>query len=333
MRTVRYDEHEAHEAHDAHDERGGRGDRTMTETTDVALVLGESLVDVVRRGPETRSHPGGSAANVAVALARLDRPTWFATAYADDEDGRLVADHLSASGVRLATDPAAIERTSRAVATVREGGGATYDFDLEWRLHELALPDSARVLVAHAGSIGAALAPGAEQVHGHLALARSTATISFDVNARTSITGTGPEVTAQAEQMVGVSDVVKASDEDIAELWPGRTLEQAARDLLALGPQVVVVTRGGDGALWWSADASGEVAPVRTRVADTIGAGDTFSAGMLDALWERDLLGAERRTALSTAPWDEILTWAARAAAVTVSRPGADPPRRAELSA
>ena len=81
--------------------------------TQAALVLGESLVDVVRRADGTTdSYPGGSAANVAVALARLGRPTWFATSYADDEDGRLVDAHLRDSGVRLATDPGAIRSTS-----------------------------------------------------------------------------------------------------------------------------------------------------------------------------------------------------------------------------
>lgn len=300
--------------------------------TQVALVLGESLVDVVRRPDgSTDSYPGGSAANVAVALSRLGRPAWFATAYADDADGHVVAGHLHDSGVHLASDPGVVSRTSRAVATIGPDGAATYDFELDWRIAELVLPEEMLPVVAHAGSIGAVLAPGAEQVHQQLAALRATATISFDINARPSITGAGPEVVAQVRRMASVADVIKASDEDIETLWPGRSLDQVAEELLGLGPQLLAVTRGGEGARWWTREATGEIAPVRVAVADTIGAGDTFSAALIDALWERDLLGADRRSWLATAPWDDILRWAARVAAVTVSRPGADPPRRAEL--
>lgn len=298
----------------------------------VALVLGESLVDVVRRPDgSTNSYPGGSAANVAVALARLDRPAWFATAFADDADGRLVANHLHASGVQLASDPGAVGRTSRAIAMIGPDGAATYDFELDWRIAELVLPSEAIPVVAHAGSIGAALAPGADQVYERLAALRETATISFDVNARPSITGTGPEVVAQVQRMAALADVVKASDDDIETLWPGRSLDAVAHHLLGMGPQLLAVTRGSEGARWWTQDSTGDVPPVRVSIADTIGAGDTFSAALIDALWERDLLGATRRHALTAAPWDDVLGWAARVAAVTVSRPGADPPRRSEL--
>ena len=98
---------------------------------------------------------------------------------------------------------------------------------------------------------------------------------------------------------------------------------------------MVVVTRGGDGALWVSASASGEIDAVPVDVADTIGAGDTFGAALIDGLWQRDLLGAEHRETLRALPadtWGEVLAWAATVAAVTVSRPGADPPFRHELS-
>lgn len=301
--------------------------------SEVALVLGESLVDVVRRGDGTSvSYPGGSAANVAVALSRLDRPTWFATSFAADEDGGLIERHLRDSSVELAAEPGAIERTSRAIATIGAGGTATYEFDLDWRLSDLALPPDACPVVAHAGSIGAALAPGAGQVREHLQRLREGATISFDINARPSITGTGAAVVAQVERMAALADLVKASDEDAEGLWPGRSLDQVAGALLALGPSVVVITCGGEGARWWTAEASGQVAPQRVQVADTIGAGDTFSAGLINALWERDLLGAQRRDRLAAAPWDDVLSWAAKVAAVTVSRPGADPPRRSDLA-
>jgi fructokinase len=127
---------------------------------------------------------------------------------------------------------------------------------------------------------------------------------------------------------------VKASDEDLEALYPDRTHAESAAALLALGPAAVVVTRGAEGALWLDRQGSVEVEPRPVEVADTIGAGDTFGAALIDALWERGRLGAEGRAALTALPRDEVsevLDHAARAAAITVSRPGADPPYRHEL--
>lgn len=298
------------------------------------LVIGESLVDIVRAADGSIvEYAGGSAANVAVALARLGRQVRFVTSYADDAHGRMIADHLRADGVRLASDPAAVARTSTAQATIGTDGAAHYEFDLEWRVNPLAEgPDP---LVVHACSLGAVLAPGADDVHDLLARLRATATISYDVNARPAITGTGPEVVAAVERMVAISDLVKASDEDLTALYPDVDNLTAARNLLGLGPEAVVVTRGGEGATWVRASGQAEIASLPVVVADTIGAGDTFGAALVDALWERGLLGAERREALRDLSMDEIaevLAHAARAAAVTVSRPGADPPYRHELA-
>lgn len=301
---------------------------------DVALVLGEALVDVVTADGATASHPGGSIANVAVALARLGRPVWIGTAYADDDDGRLLATHLRRAGVGLAADPRVVARTSRAVATIGPDRAATYEFELDWRLGDLELPDDARPVVVHTGSIGAVLPPGAERVRAEVERARTTATVSYDLNVRPSITGTGEDVLERVGRLVALADVVKASDEDLETLWPGRPVEDSARAVLAGGASLVAVTGGGEGARWWTRSASGRVAPVRVEVVDTIGAGDTFMAGLLDALWRAGLLGADRRDALAAADdatVDEVCAWAARAAAVTVSRPGADPPTLAEL--
>jgi fructokinase len=300
----------------------------------IALVLGESLVDVVRgEGGEVR-HPGGSAANVAVALARLGRPVRFGTAFADDDDGRIVAEHLAASGVELAGDPGVVPRTSVAEATIGADGAATYHFDLDWRLGEVKLPDGVEPAVVHVGSIGAVLRPGADDVLAAVHRWHGTATVSLDVNARPGITGTGPEVVGRIEELASLADVVKASDEDLEVLWPRRELDDAARALLGKGPSVVAVTRGAAGARWWTRETHGTADPVRVDVADTIGAGDTFSAGLIDALWERDLLGAGNRAALRVSGaelWDAVVGFAARAAAITVSRPGADPPWEREI--
>lgn len=281
-----------------------------------ALVLGESLVDVV----DGVAHAGGSPANVAVALARLGRDVRFATSWADDDAGALVAARLQESGVRLASDPRVVERTSRAIATLRPDGSADYDFELDWRLGPVEVEDPWAV---HVGSFSAVLAPGADDVRREVEARRKSALVSYDINARPSVTGTGSGVRRQVQDLVAMSDLVKASDEDLETLWPELGQREAVELLLGLGAQVVVVTRGGDGAEWFTRDSAGDVAPVRVTVSDTIGAGDTFSAALLDALWGR--------SDLADVDWDVVVGWAVKVAAVTVSRPGADPPTRTEV--
>ena len=297
------------------------------------LVVGESLVDIVHASDgNTLEYAGGSAANVAVALARLGRPVRFATAWADDARGAVLAEHLAGAGVELAVDPHVLHRTATAAATIGSDGAASYVFDLEWRLGVVD-PEPAP-LVVHTCSLGAVVEPGADQVRSLVEQLRPAATISYDVNARPAITGTGPDVVELVERLAAVSDLVKASDEDLEHLFPALDTAAAAEHLLGLGPAAVVVTRGGEGASWFAAGVTVEVASLPVEVADTIGAGDTFGAAVIDALWERDLLGADRREALrelSPEVAGEVLAHAARAAAVTVSRPGADPPYRAEL--
>lgn len=301
----------------------------------VALVVGEALVDVVRgRDGSERDHAGGSSANAAVAMSRLGRPVWFASAWADDPHGSLLAGHLGDNAVRMAVDPVALARTATAVATLAEDGSATYEFDIEWRVPPVLLPENVSPVVLVYGSIGAALAPGADDVAALVDTARGSALTVFDVNARPAITGTGADVVARAEQMARLADVVKASDEDLEALWPGSTHREVASHLIAGGAGAVVVTRGGAGVSWYAAEDEVTVPAPRVDVVDTIGAGDTVTAAVVDALWRLDVVGpaaAERLRALAPAEWTSVLAFAARAAAVTVSRPGGDPPHRHEL--
>jgi fructokinase len=300
----------------------------------VALVIGEALVDVVRQPDESFvEYAGGSAANVAVALSRLERPVVFATAFTEDRYGEILRSHLDASGVGYASDPNSIDHSSSAIATIAEDGSASYVFDIEWRLNPLTLGQAAPVVV-HTSSLAALLTPGCDDVAAALRTLSASAVVSYDVNARPSITGTGPEVVAAVERIVALSDIVKASDEDLTALYPETSNEAAAQALLRLGPVAVIVTRGGEGALWVTAESSGEIASAPVVVADTIGAGDTFGAAFLDELWTRGLVGPEGREALSQLTdddWTAICSYAARVAAITVSRPGANPPHKHEL--
>ena len=140
----------------------------------------------------------------------------------------------------------------------------------------------------------------------------------------------------RVEQLVRLADVVKVSDEDLRWLRPGLSLADAAAAWLATGPAVVVVTLGGEGAFALTAAGRVSVLAPLVSVVDTVGAGDTFMGALIDGLIEAGLVGADRRDALRELPvglLEQIMRRSADAAAITVSRPGADPPTRAELTA
>jgi len=293
----------------------------------VALVVGEALVDVVE-APDGSvvERPGGSAANAAVALSRLQRPVLLATSYGPDERGRLLSDHLASSGVVLATDPHVVQHTSVARARIGADGAASYDFDVAWLLGPVAVTD---VQVLHVCSLAPLLDPGAEAVAELVDRLAPTTTVTYDVNVRPAITGTGPEVMERVDRMAARADLVKASDEDLAALWPDLGEDEAVGRLLELGAGNVVVTRGAAGGEWvWPGHRVAVAAP-SVDVVDTIGAGDTFGAALLDALWEH--LGEGGLTDLAPEVLAAALKHASRCAAITVSRAGADPPWRTEL--
>ena len=299
-----------------------------------ALVIGEALVDVVETGSTRTSHPGGSPANVALGLGRLGRDVALATRLGDDAAGRAVVAHLTASGVRLTPGSLDAARTSVATAHVDPAGVATYEFDLAWDWPG-GLPDAPPIVV-HTGSIAAVLEPGARAVAAAVAALRPAATITYDPNLRPSLMP-GPDRTRPVvEALVALADVVKVSDEDLAWLEPGADPIDVLRRWVATGPAVAVLTRGGRGATALTHDGRRlDVVAPSVDVADTVGAGDSFMGGLIDGLWSADLLGAGRRPALRAIS-DETLTHvlerSARIAAITVSRPGANPPTSQELA-
>lgn len=302
--------------------------------TGVALVVGEALVDVVHAADgSVAAHPGGSPANVALGLGRLGRDVRLLCWLGDDDHGRSVATHLEASGVELLAGSWGAKRTSVAAAHLDAAGAATYDFDLTWDLPPAVdVPEG--TLVVHAGSIAAVLEPGADAVAALVERARPTATVTYDPNARPSLMGTPKGAWEKVSRMIALADVVKVSDEDVAWLTGG-SFEEASR-WLELGPSLVVVTRGGQGASAWTRDGRRiDVEAPRVDVVDTVGAGDSFMGGLIDGLWGAGLLGADARSALASASTETlaaILERCARIAAITVSRAGANPPRVGELS-
>ncbi|MHA7264527.1 carbohydrate kinase family protein [Arthrobacter sp. TMN-37] len=301
-------------------------------------VIGETLIDeVVSDTAPTRVHVGGSPMNVAVGLARLGHPAQFVGRYGDDEYGHLIRRHLSDNSVLFPMDPDS-KPTSVATARLDPVGGAAYQFDLVWELPGLLARREALLqgtTLLHVGSIATMLAPGADDVLALVEAAHPLATISYDPNCRPSIIADPGLARRQAERFVALADVVKASDEDLEWLYPGRPALESAREWLALGPAVMIVTRGSKGPWGICAAGSAEVGAPVTSVMDTVGAGDSFMAALLGALVDLELDGAQRRSELrriTTGQLTGVLTYAARAAAITVARAGANPPFRHELT-
>ena len=302
------------------------------------LAIGEALIDVVitYEQPEFPVEiPGGSPANVALTLGRLNRPVALATWIGLDERGRLIDFHMNDSGVHVTAASRGASHTSTALARLDESGAASYTFDLEWApTPPIKVPPTAQIL--EAGSISAIIEPGASAVLDALTRGREHALVCFDPNARPSIMGEPEAALASLERFIALADVVKVSDEDIEWLTGGAPIDEVVDRWLGMGPSLVVVTRGKHGSD--VATASGlrfTKTPADVPVVDTVGAGDSFMGGIIDAMWGMGLRGADARETLRTLPEEQVRAIIDRASAVsdvTVSRKGANPPWAHELA-
>ena len=297
------------------------------------LVVGEALVDVVQRPDgSTAQHAGGSPANVAVGLGRLGIDVTLVASLGDDRYGQLIRAHLDAHGVRLANQP--VTRTASAIAHLGDDGSATYDFDIAWDPGRIDLPNG--VTVVHTGSIGATLAPGAADVEDLVRRLAPSAIVTFDPNVRpTLIDDDREDAVARTERFITLADVVKVSVEDVAWLRPEEAPDDVACGWAEAGPAIVVLTRGAQGSTAFTRSGRVDAAAAPTRVVDTIGAGDSFMAGLITALHDEGLLKAAERPALRTIDREtltRVTSFATRAAAWVVSRSGAQSPSREQLS-
>jgi fructokinase len=309
----------------------------------LVAVAGEVVVDLVPADGDGlfRAVPGGSPANVAVGLHRLGVPTRLVARLAGDPMGRRLRRHLETNGLDLGHVVAAAEPTSLAIVSVEEDGTVGYDFridgtaDWQWTDGELADVVDDDVAALHVGSLAMAVEPGASALRRLVERARAQATVSFDPNVRPLLMGRREDVVTRVEDLVAQSDVVKASAEDMAWLYPAEAPGAVASRWLGLGPSLVAITLGPDGVL-----AVGTATPLVQRpavpvsVVDTVGAGDAFMAALLAGLSHRGLLGRPRTgrlRALEDAELAAVLDDAALAAALTCARPGADPPSAEQL--
>ncbi len=301
----------------------------MTTQPSRTLVVGESLIDIVENVRGRVEHVGGSPLNVAVGLARLGGAVDLATAIGQDALGQAILAHASASGVRLinrASDPA--QRTSTATAVIQEDGSARYDFAISWNISPL---DSEGYSALHTGSIGATLRPGSARVRELFSRASPGVLRSFDPNIRPGVLGERDEVIETVSGIARHCHIVKLSDEDADWLHPGEDAERVTDRYRRFGAALVIVTRGGNGYALRCGDRFCDVPAKPAKVVDTIGAGDSFMAGLLFAL------RSARKSILDGRADPEFVgraaAFAASCAAVTVGRSGADLPRRAAVPA
>jgi len=315
----------------------------MPERLPLVAVAGEVLIDLVPADLDGlfRAVPGGSPANVAVGLHRLEVPTRLIARVADDAMGRRLRRHLESNGLDVGHVVAAAEPTSLAIVSVAKDGTVGYDFrvegtaDWQWTDEELSGVVDSDVTALHVGSLAMAIEPGAGALRRLVERVRGETTITFDPNVRPLLMGSREHVVTRIEELVALSDVVKASAEDLSWLYPADGPPTVAAKWLGLGPSLVAITLGPEGVLAAGA-ASGLVRrpAVPVTVADTVGAGDAFMAALIAGLGQRGLLGraqTDRLAALAGGELATVLDDAALAAALTCSRPGADPPSAEEL--
>lgn len=305
------------------------------------LSCGEALIDMLPRTSTAGEacfapYAGGAVFNTAIALGRLGAPSAFFSGVSTDMLGEILADTLIASKV----DTSLLARSDRptTVAFVKlVNGQATYAFYDEATAGRMlsedqlpALPDAVSTLFF--GGISLVNDPAAATYEALQAREAPARVIMIDPNIRPGfIAGKEETYRARIGRMVARADIVKLSDEDLHWLEGAGDLTALARGILARGPKVVFITEGAAGARAVTATQDRFVAARKVTVADTVGAGDTFNAGALAALHEAGALTKARIAALSDAELDAALTLGTRAAAITVSRAGANPPWREEM--
>lgn len=299
------------------------------------LVIGEALIDIVHEVDGTSAeHVGGSPANVAIGLARLDHTVRLVTALGQDARGERIADQLRRHGVEVTGSSNTATATSTAQATFDADRNATYEFDLHWDPAPFTVDEGTTHV--HAGSLATVLEPGASRTRAVLTSQRAAATLSYDPNIRPGIMGDLDEVRAGVEDLLPIIDVVKASSDDVGLLYPGRPAAEVIDHWLSLGPGLVVITRGGEGVTYRTTSGNLVSLPApAVTVVDTVGAGDSFMAGLISGLLGLGLLGGPTaRAALGGATSEDVQHAVERGlatSAVTVGHPGAYAPSLDEL--
>ncbi len=308
------------------------------------LTCGDALFDVFANPASSSSsialdaRVGGSPLNVAVALSRLGQSTGFLAKVSTDSFGRKLLDFLRSEDV----DTDLIIRTSApttlAIVALDDKGVPAYSFytngtadrSLEQAELPARLPDAVRVI--HIGSYSTALEPTASSLEALVTRERGRRFISYDPNIRPSIVPDPDLWHRRVTALTAQAHMIKASAEDVEFLYPGAAVGDILADWLAKGAGLAVATMGEKGAMAATRRGiSARVGSPAVKIIDTVGAGDTFQAALLTWLAEHGRLSPDGLATLSADDLKDLLTFAARAAAITCSRRGADMPRRSDL--
>ena len=300
------------------------------------VVGGEALVDHVDGSGSGRAVAGGGPFNTAVALGRLGVPVAFFGAISSDSDGGLLRHLLVDAGV----DTSLVQRsdlpTPTATVQNEHDGRSSYTFSLAGTAFTDVSAESLPLLpenawAIHLGTLALALDPPAAAYEALLERETGSRLIIIDPNVRPAIFGDADRYRRRFERLARLADIVKLSDDDIGWIYPDLPLTEVPELLLGLGPRLVAVTRGAQGALTRSRIAAVDVPAIPVQVVDTVGAGDSFGAALLAALIDERALGPHEDRELDEGVLRRAVTYAVAASAVTCTRTGAVPPTRAEI--
>jgi fructokinase len=294
-------------------------------------VAGEVLVDLIPNGADSQPIVGGGPANTAKALAKLGIDTQFIDGISSDEYGKMAKDELNTAGVKLVYVKYSDKPTCLAIVSLSDLGSATYEFVIEntatfdFTSEWLPKPQTKRPTLLHVGTLATVIDPGASVLFEWAQSVAKVAPIVFDPNIRPAVVSDRKQYLAQVERWVAISSAVKVSDEDIKWLYPSIEIEQVVNDWLTKGPSLIVVTHGDKGLTGYRKNERVSVEAVKVKVVDTVGAGDTVGAILVEAIVKDGL------DSLTGSRLEMMLKRAAKAAAITVSRVGANPPTSEEL--
>lgn len=301
------------------------------------LCAGESLIDMVPQDGAFRPLAGGAVYNTTVALGRLGEPVGYLWPISRDAFGEVLLAPLVEAGVNLDLCPRSDRLTTLALVTL-SSGEARYSFYDEGSAGRMLSPDDipdlpGDVEAIFAGGISLVPDPCGAAIEALIARNRDRLPVMVDPNIRPFFITDPAAYRARLDRILPQSDIVKLSGDDLEWLYPDLDAPAAARKVLDLGPRMVLQTGGAAGATAFWAGEPVTAPAVRTTVADTIGAGDTFNAGVLASLRRQGVLSKAGLAAITADQIRAALTLGAQAAAVTVSRPGANPPWAHEMPA
>ena len=294
-------------------------------------VAGEVLIDLIPDGSERKPIVGGGPANTAKALSKLGIDTQFIDGISSDEYGQMAEKELVESGVKLDYVKYSDQPTCLAIVSLSESGSASYEFVIEntatfdFTSTWLPNPQTERPALLHIGTLATVIEPGASVLFEWAQSVAKVAPIVFDPNIRPAVINDREQYVKQVERWVSSSSAVKVSDEDVKWLYPNLEIVQVVNSWLAKGPSLIVVTYGDKGLAGYRQGEKVSVDAVKVKVADTVGAGDTVGAILVEAIVKDGL------DALNGVRLEMMLKRAAKAAATTVSRSGANPPTLKEI--